>query len=722
MKKLLKIAIGANALLGSTALFGSIPTAVQAQDTPVVSTILAEIVVTAQRREQRLIEVTSSVSAFTGDDIQSRGIGDLSALQASIPGLRMVDIGPGQQRIQLRGVSQYQGLPTVGNYLDEFSLNNRSAQGVPEIRLLDIERVEVLRGPQPVLYGEGSMGGTIRYITKNPDLSSVSAVALAELNTVKGGEAGWRAEGIVNMPLAEDKVGLRIAATRDEDGGWIDGPLGRNANDRTTTTIRGKLLFTPSEALTISLLGLYNESEQDIKSYSFNGRDTLQINPSPSRQKYKLGNIEIGYDLGPVTLLSVTGYLNQDSRSVDDSTSFYQTLFGGPLLEDALTDAIGEMDKWSQEFRLTSNGDGPLQYLLGLSYTHSKTDGVTYGTGVSLIPGLPAGSLGLEFDLASKTKSKIWAFFGNVSYKLNDSLTFEAGGRYFRDKVVAGDASIFYDLGGPGVDIITPLTYKDASFESFNPRASLSLDTGSSGIVYISAAKGYRSGGFNGAAAGLPGVSPTIEPEKLWTYEIGSKQSLFDNKVYLEVSAYYNDYTNIQLNQFVPAMPGRAFVQNGGKASGPGVDFILQAALQDDLRLSLTAGWNRLRFDTDSADKLKGDPADLVPDWNLSASFDYEPRLTDSTTLIVHADIGYVDKAQIILRSLTGSGLNAVAPSNSRTTANVRLGARYENFETYIYANNLFNTLKIVNPAFGAFFEPIYTQPRTIGIGAKAAF
>lgn len=694
-------------LAGSTLASGGVAFAQEAKSSDEVS--VGDIIVTAQKREERLRDVPVSVSALTGNDIENRGATSLDALQASVPALRLVDIGPGSQRIQLRGISQYQGLPTVGNYIDEFSLNGYAASGTAEIRLLDVQRVEVLRGPQPALYGEGSMGGTIRYVTVDPDLSNFSGNGLAEISTPRGGEVGWRVEGVVNLPLSVDKAGLRLAAAREEAGGWIDGAPGKNLNDRDTTTVRGKLLLKPSDVFTVSIMGLYNKASQDFKSYSGADRKTGQIVPSPATQEYKLGTLNLSYDAGPVTLLSATGYLDQDGRSVDDSAQFYNRLFGGPFLRTALTDSVGTLKKFSQEFRLSSNGTGPLRYLLGVSYTDGKDHGVIDGDGESLIPGLPASALGVVFHQDAKTRSKIWAVFGSVAYEIADQVTIDLGGRYFRDK--RSIDSIFTITGFP---IPPTIALDSATFDSFNPRVALTVKTGASGIIYANAAKGFRSGGFNSVTAAV--VPATFDPEHLWSYEVGTKQSFLGGHLFVEASIYYNEYKNIQSNTVVPGT-GFAAVLNSGKASGPGVDLAIRAMPSKDLTFSASLGYNKLRFDTNATDKAKGDPLDLVPDWNWSAAIDYTPELTDSVGLAAHADIGFTDAGTITLRQLP-----EVKSSQARAVANLRLGFTFSTFEAYVFANNVLDENKIVNPAFGAFFEPIYTKPRAIGLGVKGHF
>jgi iron complex outermembrane recepter protein len=673
------------------------------------------IIVTAQRREERLQDVAISVSAVTATDIENRNVTTLDQLQAAIPSLRLVDIGPGQQRIQLRGISQFLGLPTVGIYVDEFPINTFGPVGSAEVRLLDMERIEVLRGPQPALYGEGSMGGTIRYVTAKPKLNSFSGSGLAEISFPKGGETGYRVEGVVNAPLVAEAVGLRIAGAHEKDAGWIDGAPGNNLNGRDTTTARATLLAKASEAFTVTASGTYNESEQLFKSYSnaTKGR-TAQIVPSNARQRYWLGTLNLEYDAGPVTLLSATGYLDQTSRSVDDSGPFFNKLFGAPLLRTALTDARGTLKKFYQELRLTSNGDGPLRYLLGASYTEGKNFNTNDGTGESLLPGLPPSALGVVFQQDARTQSKIFAAFGSLSYTLGDRVTIDLGGRYFRDRRTNVGTFNLVGFGPP------QLTNLKGTFDSFNPRVALSVKTGDNGIIYANAAKGFRSGGFNNITA--PTVPATFAPEKLWSYEVGVKQSFLDNSLFVEASVYYNDYSNIQTTVIVPETAFAA-VLGSGKASGPGVDFSIRAQPSRDLTFAASLGYNKVRFDTLSTDKIKGDPLDLVPDWNWSASLDYKPKLTDTLGLIMHADIGFTDEGAITLRQLPDvPGINRIERSQAREIANVRLGLSFSRVEVYGFANNLFDSYKIVNPQFGAFFEPTYTKPRTIGLGVKGKF
>jgi iron complex outermembrane recepter protein len=214
-----------------------------------------------------------------------------------------------------------------------------------------------------------------------------------------------------------------------------------------------------------------------------------------------------------------------------------------------------------------------------------------------------------------------------------------------------------------------------------------------------------------------PIIPPTFDPETLWTYEVGAKQSLIDGTLFIDASVYYNDYKNIQANALIDATVGSTI--NAGNARGPGVDLTVQVRPATDLSFLATLGYNRLRYKGQTLDRNPGDPADLVPDWTWSVALDYTPQLSDTLGLIAHVDLGFVDQAQITIRSPT---FNQTAFTQARAVGNVRLGARFGSIDAYVFANNLFDENKIVNPAFGAFFEPTRTRPRTIGLGARVGF
>ncbi|GAO80940.1 TonB-dependent receptor [Sphingopyxis sp. C-1] len=670
------------------------------------------IVVTANRRAEVISEVPIAISAITAEEFERRNALSLDDLQAAVPGLRLVDIGPGSQRIQLRGVSQYLGQATVGNYIDEFSVTNLGAQGVAEVQLLDLERVEVLRGPQPALYGESSMGGTIRYITARPDLDEFMGSVTGEVSTIKSGEEAYRAEGFVNVPIAPGVAALRISAQHREMGGWIDSPTADDYNDRQITTIRGKLLVEPSPQFSVTATVLYNESKQDSVSFSLDGLNTAQTSLTPSSQEYLLGYLEASYDFGAVELLSVTGYIDQNSFARRDIAPFFNTVFGFPAFGQVFSDADGSFERFSQELRLTSDSSGSFRYLIGGIYAEGTGEGVATST----YRPAPIPAFGIFDDrFDSRTRSETIAVYGNLELDLADWLTIEAGGRYFREKLEQSSVTTLIGAGGPGNNVVTTRG-DDATFDTFNPRVSITANFDGS-IIYASAAKGFRSGGFN-LAPQAP--NPTFDPESLWTYEAGTKLSFLDGAAYVEAAIYYQDYTGIQSTNITPL--GATAVFNSGAADGFGFDLALVLTPSDTFQFSASMGHNDVNFTTNAVDKFAGDPLDLVPPYNISVAADWTPRVSDSFDLRVHADLNYIDEAAIILRQVGALGFDTVAPNESRVLVNSRIGVDFGAFEVYAFGTNLFNELKEVNPDFGAFVEPIFTQPRTLGLGVRANF
>lgn len=703
-------------LLSSTAAIS--PAFAQGTDSSAVqdendsATSAATIIVTANRRSESISEVPIAISALAAEDFERRNALSLDDVQAAVPGLRLVDIGPGSQRIQLRGVSQYLGQATVGNYVDEFSVTNLGPQGVAEVQLLDLERVEVLRGPQPTLYGESSMGGTIRYITARPDLNEFSGSVTGELSTIKSGEEGYRAEGFINVPIAPGVAALRISAQHRDIGGWIDSPAADDYNDRQITTIRGKLLVEPSPQFSISATVLYNESKQDSISFSLDGLNTAQTTLTPSSQEYLLGYIEASYDFGGIELLSVTGYIDQSSFARRDIAPFFNTVFRFPAFTQVFSDADGNFERFSQELRLTSDSSRSFRYLIGGIYAEGKGTGLASST----YRPSPIPAFGIFDDqFASRTKSETVAVYGNIELDLAEWLTVEAGGRYFREKLDQSAVTTLTNAGGPGSNVVTTRG-REATFDTFNPRISVTANFDDT-IIYASAAKGFRSGGFNLNPAA---PNPTFDPESLWTYEAGTKLTFLGGAAYIEAALYYQDYTSIQSTNVTPL--GATAVFNSGAADGFGFDLALVLSPSDTFQFTASLGHNDVAFTTNAVDKFAGDPLDLVPPYNISVAADWTPRVSDNFDLLVHADLNYVDEAAIILRQIGALGFDTVSPNESRVLVNSRIGADFGAFEAYVYATNLFNELKEVNPDFGAFVEPIFSQPRTIGVGVKAKF
>jgi iron complex outermembrane receptor protein len=679
------------------------------------SATLEEIVVTAQKREQRLQDVPISISAVTGDEISKRGATSLIDLVYSVPGVSATEYGPGQERIQMRGVSNTLGLATVGRYLDEMPINI-DAQGLGlDLRLIDMERIEILRGPQGTLYGEGSMGGTVRYLTANPNLSRFGADLEAQVGAVTDGGTSWRANAVLNLPLVEDRVGLRLVAGYEKQAGWIDSvTTGQDdVNEVNTSTVRGKLLVKFSENIEASLLVMHQENDQDAQNFAVNRKSTALL-PEYSNQRYDLVNGVVRLDLGWADLVNSAGWVKLKTDSVYDISGFYVPVltapppfgFGLPVgfITTVGLGGVGEHRIYTDELRLSSKPGGAIDWTVGLYGRDYKSVGLSTTT-------TAPGDIGFPLIAAvGVTTSKSWSAFGEIDWHATDKLTLAVGLRWFNDK--RGTNSVSTNFG------FTTTDRDSDTFTSLNPRFNAAYEFSPVSMVYFNAAKGFRSGGFNAAASGGGFPIPlSYDPETLWTYEVGTKQQWFDRKLIFEGSIYYNDWKDVQSSLFAP---GSAFtvVLNGGAVKGWGVDLSLTARPVAGLTLTGTYGWNNMEYKTATLDKIVGDPVDFAVRESWSMSADYRRPLFGDVKGFARVDYQHAGEAKITLRNFA-----TFVSIDPRDMFNARLGLDFGQFEVSLFADNLTDEdAPLIPGPFGVISQNVEQRPRTVGVNIKASF
>jgi len=672
-----------------------------------------DIIVTAQRYEQRLQDVPLSISVVGAEELQGRGVTALTDLQYSVPGLSIYEVGTGKQTVQLRGISTSIGSTTVGIYYDETPLSLDTTGDSFMVRMIDLERVEVLRGPQATLYGNGSMGGTIRYIPAAPRLDAVSGSANIEYNQTRHGEAGYKAVGVINLPLATDVAAVRLAAAYERTGGFIDNvATGENDINRTDIyTVRGSLLVKPTEDLSISLLGLYQKSKQPSQDIGIDYQTVMPV-ASPLRDRYTLIQGKVGYDLGFAELSASGSYIDRRNFTQFDLSALFVPLIGAlgfppGYITEVPTLATTDFKVWNGEIRLGSQGDGPFDWQIGVARNDLKVH--VFG-GTETAPGT------LPFPIIAsddRRRSRAWTIYGEASYAITPELRATAGLRWFSEnKQRVIDSTNFG---------VTSLDTGDKTYRTVNPRFNLSYDFTPDSMVYVNVAKGFRSGGFNQTSAGggvIP-VPPTYKPDSIWTYELGTKHALFGNKLSLDASVYRSEWSDVQSNNFAPGNV-ITIVNNSGHVSGWGVDLAVNARPTPDLTLSATYGWNNLKYDEATADKADGDPVDAAVRESWSASADWRPALSDSVNGIVRVDYQHAGKGQFTLRNLNPA---LIVARPKRDLVNLRVGAAFGPVEVTLFANNLFNeTAPVVVGPFGLILEDVEQRPRVIGISASAHF
>lgn len=662
--------------------------------------MIEEILVSASKREQRLIDVPYAVTAVTGAEIANRGSLDIKDLQYSIPGLNITQFQPGADKIQMRGIDPGggTGLPIVGVYVDEVGISIDQQQRDGNFPLVDIERVEVLRGPQGTLYGQGSVAGTIRYLTKDPSLTEVSGFVEANAYHQEKGDMGYNMTGAVGVPLVQEKVGLRMVAGFKQQSGWIDYPNinQKDVNDAETYFMRGKLLAQPSDRLKISLL--YQYLDQQFDSDGHTGLVNVGVNPfrnqlSPVSDESHLANAIIEYDFGPVTFLSSTGYQHrQFAVDLDFSPAPFT------LIADTTYKQL------SQEVRLASSDDAaPLTYIVGAWYRDFKSQVQRSGT----LFGGPFPALQLDGD--DPVDSKSYAVFGDATWKATDQLEASVGLRYYWDK-----------RRQTGVNFFGPLPLFKDKFNSFSPRVNLLYRVDEDFSTYATVSKGFRSGGFNSNGS-------TFDAESLWNYELGAKSSLLDGRMFADLAVYYLDYKNrqAQSTEIINGVPF-AITGNGGKASGLGVEFGMTSILTEGLTFDVTMSYTDVKYDNTTKQVSKGDRFNFVPAFSGSASLMHRFELANALGGFWRIDYQHADGVRSIIRD------NDIAPNFAledlktapQDLVNLRIGVETENVTLTFDVYNLLGESAIVFPFtfISANQQAVRVRPRSYGVTLRYNF
>ena len=638
------------------------------------------IYVTATKRETTLLEVPFSINAQTEKDIQRLGAGTIEDLSRNVAGLNVQNLGPGQSQISIRGVSAGQIIrdqpgvkEQVGVYLDESVISLSLFQ--PDLDLFDLNRVETLRGPQGTLFGSGSVGGTIRYITNQPSLDKMEGLVEGNINLVRDNFGGYL-KGAINMPLG-DVAAVRVVGYHTEYAGFINARrpgngVDENVNDGRRTGGRIALLFEPTPDIKITPRLVY----QQVRANGFNRQEVYNLYANPftttrppvtlgKREQFLLldedfkddtliADLTASADLGAVELTSVTTYINRDilvSRDASALTGSVSVDLGFPaagvLLPSNLVDRT-DLKTWSQELRIASSGEGPFQWLVGAFYSdvdrvyaqRLPTPGYDAftdarfgaGTSVAVANGFPLNSP-YNADLPYNIKQK--AVFGEASYDLTEALTATAGLRYYDFKENRGFKSGGLFANG---DNQTDQTKSDG----FSPRLLLSYEAADDVVINLQASKGFRLGGVNDPLnEGLCSAQDRIDyggfdrydDESLWNYEAGVKSKF--GSISVNAAAFYTDISNLQVTADAGSCSSR--VVFNADAHTMGVEFELSARPAKGLDLSIAGSWVEAQFDETRLKQngtvlegiRKGNRLPSVPNFQIAASAFYNIPLDD---------------------------------------------------------------------------------------------
>ena len=558
---------------------------------------LDEIVVTAGRREQEVKDVPQAVQALTPQELAANGIEDLKSTLELIPGATSpAEISAGTEVYSIRGVSPglTAGSSTVGFYLDEFSFSVPGIPYAPSTNVYDTQRVEVIRGPSGTLYGQGSLGGTIKIITNNPDLENYSGSVRATLGQIDDvnvprnvNSASYATDAMVNIPLVNDVLGLRVVLSDEHIGGFIhypnwDGGELINGNEVEALSGRAKLLFEPTQDLKITL-AYWGNNTDTISTNRMDNYQTYEANDTQGHTPvhYSVYMANINYDLGFANLLSASNYMNELFALYADGNA------GPPNGQYAIVEPT-TAKVLSQELRISSEGTNLINYVFGAFFQHS-TQGILNDFSDSGTPGVQPF---IGIDQTSTSTAKQYAVYGELSANLLDGrLIPTIGGRYYTENQT---------LDGVATDIIGTTSAATSDHTSgtdnkFTPRFNLAFHPTDDGMIYADVAEGFRSGFIQSHAivaaySALNIPAGTVTPaDSLWNYEVGAKWN-FEKVLYAEVSLYDFQWKQAQLNLSVGGTPG---VISVGNVEGRGMDLTLNYRTPiEGLQLGLTGNVN----------------------------------------------------------------------------------------------------------------------------------
>ena len=670
------------------------------------SRLVEEIVVTAQKREQRLLDVPIAVAAFSGLELEERGIASIQDLALAVPGVTTREDGPGSYQVFMRGLAnQYGPGALVGVYLDEAPMTVTGYDQL-DVRVMDLERVEVLKGPQGTLYGQGSMAGAVRYITRDPVLDRLEGSLEGELTSVSHGDTGTALEGVLNLPVVQDVFALRLAAQWQDGGGWIDQPEAgiEDGNGPELTNLRLKALWEVTPAFTAEGMLIRHRMDTELGlGYEEPDRTNLVgIDRSrellPKEYDYDLYNLDLSFDLGFAELLSATTYIDHEHQYPFSYIGGEDTIYGGGGFLEGVDDRWVEADQISQELRLTSLGGGPLTWTVGAFYRDSER---------ALTAHYDTLFGGVVFPSAmyfSENTYEEYSIYADVAYQLTERLQVGVGARYFEDDQTNSDGT----------------TEESDSFDSVDPRVYASFRVSDDVNVYASVSQGFRSGGFN------LGELPNYGPEELTTYELGVKSRLAGGALDAELAGYYSEYDGMirrglvfieELAQF------QSLLSNIGEVETQGVEAALTWRPVEGLSLSGTVSYidsEIVKVDADDATNIEGDPVDYVPEWSYTLGARYDFAWSDRLPGYVRVDYSYRDEVSYVDRS-SFPAENLPQYSDDLALLDARIGLTWDLLSFELFGTNITDENDYIDP-YHAWANANRTRPRVVGLNVRYAF
>ena len=742
---------------------------------------LEEIIVTATKRDMRLIDVPMAVTALDGGNLVNANLLQIEDFASQVPGLHTVKSGNRATQVVLRGLNSGGSGATVSTLIDETALSYSSATAngsidIANLGTYDLNRVEVLRGPQGTIYGASAEGGVIKYVTNAPKLDRFESDVEIGVETIEEGDTGFSGQGMLNMPLADGKAALRFTGYYKDVPGYIDNPLRgeKNANDGERYGGRLQLLWQPTDDLSIRLMYLMQDQSLgergDVElvgaAFTPGTRDSNEFKiahggdlqngvdrPGFSDNELRVYSAVLEWNLSSFDIISATSYGEINSTFSYD-VSFSEIAPGVPTfagfspvfgVEKAsfVVAQTNDLEKFNQEVRISSNktielGSIGLDWLIGGFYSKEEIvfdqffDAVDVTSGevllsTLLVPPLPAGGSLLPSDYEE------YSGFGEVVLHVTDQFDIAIGGRYASNEQNSQVTDKAGPLNGTPVDnVFDEINTDDTKFTwSLAPSYHLTDDN----VLYARVATGYRPGGpnlpFTGASADYP---TSFDSDTTTNYEVGAKGSTEDGRFSYDVALFYIDWEDIQILSLFESSTSEVSVNvtgNAGEAVSKGLEWNLAWQMTENLVVSSNGSWIDATL-AESAPLLggfKGDQLPFVPEFSNTLNLDYTTQWGAASvsagvswryTAERHTSFGAPDDPS------QGRSAGSYVELPSENTFSAQIVANFERFRVRAYVQNLTDERMLTNYSTGGGSNQEgvgqIIQPRTFGVMVGASF
>jgi len=616
---------------------------------------LDTVTVTANKIEENVQEVPISMTVFDEFTIEDKKIESIEDVASYTSNFTLIDRGGGISFPSIRGIANATGGSQPASVIID-GIPVSASQGF-NITLMDIERIEVLKGPQGTLYGKEAQAGVINVITKQPDNETRGKVGL-ELGSDNKKQYTLSASG----SIVKDKLFVGLSAKHYEKDGFIkDTTHGGYANDREHDYGRLNLRYTPTDNLEISLISSMLKQDDG-------GIDYLNVNEgykskSTATRGYDKSDttshaLKVSYDINDYLFESITTYRNVDLNQLQTYS------WGGYHF-------LRDDKKSSQEFRLSNNSD-TFKWLAGLYADKTKNNDTSYMVGMSSNP--------------SESKNDSLGAFIHTDYAINDKFSFISGVRYDKDNKEYEQST----------------TKKDFSDSEISPKVSLKYQQNEKNMYYTTISKGYRAGGFTSNA---PSGKTEYKSEVLWNYEIGAKTTFFDNRLVVNSSIFYMKIDDMQVKVYTSPNTRQNYIDNAAKATSKGFELALNGKVTDTIELFASYGYTNATLDnySDAKGNYSGNKNTYAPNYNYNIGVQYR------------GDQGYFARADLNGYGRTYFDNANISSRDPYRLVNAKIGYEADSYDIYLYGKNIFdkeyNSINMFN--FGG---TKYSQPREIGV------